>query len=142
MSESNSRKYLSVKISTYTVTACSVVASEIISYYGHFSRRHRKRFFTPDKPGPFIFTQFFGAVIECEITQRLLLSVVKSSEVWTWKFCYFKWVTRYRYGVFIFLYTIFQAFRTWNGKSQRKSKENLIKIQKSVRRFLPPAHSS
>ena len=44
-------------------------------------------------------------------------SVVKSNpRVWIWKYRYFKWGARLhldKFGVFIFLYTILQAFRTW-----------------------------
>ena len=43
--------------------------------------------------------------------------VVKSIQrVWIWKYCYFKWSSRpshNEFAVFIFLYTIKQAFRTW-----------------------------
>ena len=63
------------------------------------------------------FRRFFGGVIQCEITRRLSRDFVKSSpRVWILKYCYFKWSSRVNSGgfwIFVFWYTIFQAFRTW-----------------------------
>ena len=65
------------------------------------------------------FSRFFSLFIQCEITRCLSLGVLKSSLwVWIWKYHFLMLGARLHldgYGVFVFLYTIFQAFRTWNG---------------------------
>ena len=70
--------------------------------------------------------------------------VVKSSSwVRIWKYCYFKWGVRLHldgFGVFISLYTIFQALWPWKDLLA-KFEVNLLKIwrkiQESAKRFLP-----
>ena len=108
-------------------------------------RQCRNRLFTPDKPGRFTFPAVFWHSDSMRNNTAFSWGVVKSSlQVWIWKYPCFKWGARLHlegFGVFIFLYTIFEAFRTWKDVFA-KPMENLMKNSKSARCFLPPPDST
>ena len=97
---------------------------------------------TLDKSGRFTFPMFFRRSHLMRNNMAFIMKRCKNIQVWIWKYCHFERSARLhsdRFGVFIFLYTIFQAFRTWRhiSKIQWKHMENPMRIQKLAESVLP-----
>ena len=75
-----------------------------------------------------------------------IMSIVKSSsQVQIRKYCYFEWSARLhsnRFGVFMFLFTIFQSFRPWKAKFNVNLWKTVMEIKKLAKRFQPPCSYS
>ena len=109
------------------------------------TRRCQNYLFTLNKPGRFIFPTFFKHSDSMRNNTAFSWSIIKSSpRVWIWKYSYFKWGAKLHlsgFGIFIFLYTVFQAFRSWKdvfANFNLNLWKTWWKIQKSAKCFLPP----